>query len=172
MKPYRLRERENTEHEPHEKDQTRDDEFIIMPNHFHCVIHFVNPTVGAIHESPLPSRQRFPTQVPQKASDPHEKISLRRMLLPKLVGYLKMNSAKQTNILRGSPGVPIWQRNYYEHVITTDREYDAFVAYIHPTPLTGRWTRKTPTVNSPFTSPLPTCANMPPGTGAVGTGVI
>lgn len=49
-------------------------------------------------------------------------------------GY-KSTVTKRINLLRGSLGVPVWQRNYYEHVITTDREYDAIVEYIHANPL-------------------------------------
>ena len=57
---------------------TTTDEFVIMPNHIHgiVVIHDDN-TVGAIHELPL-----------------QERNARRNMLLPKIIGWLKMNSAK------------------------------------------------------------------------------
>ena len=88
------------------------DAFVVMPNHFHGIIIITNRVgmnVGAIHELPL-----------------HEtplgrRTNRRRMLLPKIVGYFKMNIAKKINILHNTPGVPIWQRNYYEHVIRSDK---------------------------------------------------
>jgi len=30
---------------------------------------------------------------------------------------IKTVSTKQINILRDAPGTPVWQRNYYEHII-------------------------------------------------------
>ncbi len=73
------------------------DEFIVMPNHIHGTIfaEFRSP-VGAIHELPL---QRL-------------RILRRKMLLPKIIGYFKMNSAKIINQLCNTPGVSFWQRNY------------------------------------------------------------
>ena len=63
------------------------DEFVVMPNHIHGIIFFV----GAIHESPLQNR--------------------RNMLLPKAIGYFKMNTAKKINQILNRPGQPFWQRN-------------------------------------------------------------
>ena len=90
------------------------DAFVIMPNHVHGII-----VVGAIHESPLPE---------SPLHDPRER---RQMLLPKIIGYFKMNTAKRINELRHTPGIPVWQRNYYERVIRSDRELNTVRAYIN-----------------------------------------
>jgi hypothetical protein len=63
------------------------------------------------------------------------------MLIPKLVGYFKMNSAKHINRLRGTPGIPVWQRNYYERVIRNDRELHAMQQYILDNP--ANWDKDT-----------------------------
>lgn len=84
------------------------DEYKIMPNHLHGIIN-----VRAIHESPV-----------------RDKIDRRRMLLPKTVGYFKMNSAKDINKKRRSEGVPVWQRNYYEYIIRDEESLDAIRNYI------------------------------------------
>jgi REP element-mobilizing transposase RayT len=34
------------------------------------------------------------------------------------------------NKLFGTPGRPLWQRNYYEHVIRNEKEYDRIQLYI------------------------------------------
>jgi putative transposase len=61
------------------------DEFVIMPNHVHGIIVIENNGVGAIHEAPL--------------RDPRER---RRMLLPKIIGYFKMNTARPPACPSGS----------------------------------------------------------------------
>jgi putative transposase len=49
----------------------------------------------------------------------------------------KSASAKQINIFRGTPGLPVWQRNYYEHVIRNDTDLLRIRPYIHYNAL--RW---------------------------------
>jgi REP element-mobilizing transposase RayT len=91
---------------------------IVMPNHFHGIV-IINESVGAIHESPL------------RESPPQERrTQRRRMTLPLVMGYFKMNSAKQANKLLNSSGIPIWQRNYYEHIIRNDDEHNRIHLYI------------------------------------------
>jgi putative transposase len=91
---------------------------MIMPNHFHGIITI---DVGAIHESPLRNSLVTPSR--------------RKMLLSKMVGYFKMNSAKRINDLRGTPGQPVWQRNYYEHVIRNEVDLEEIREYIQNNPL-------------------------------------
>ena len=87
---------------------------VIMPNHLHGIIIINETPVGAIHELPL---QR------------------RNMLLPKIIGYLKMNTAKRINQLRDNSGTPVWQRNYYERVIRNDHELQSVRQYIDDNPI-------------------------------------
>jgi putative transposase len=95
------------------------DAFVIMPNHIHGIIVIRN--VGAIHESPLRG---------------HPRRSLRRgMLLSKAIGYFKMKSAKNANLLGNKSGLPFWQRNYYEHVIRNDIDLEEIREYIQNNPL-------------------------------------
>jgi len=103
---------------PHRYSNTGIDVDMIMPNHFHGIITI---DVGAIHESPL----RMPTLT----------SSRRKMLLSKMLGYFKMNSAKQINQLRATPGQPVWQRNYYEHVIRNEIDLEETREYIQNNPL-------------------------------------
>jgi len=52
------------------------------------------------------------------------------MLIPKVVGFFKMNSAKEINLLQNSPGRRVWHRNYYEHIIRNERELENIRNYI------------------------------------------
>ncbi len=96
------------------------DTAVVMPNHFHGIL-WINESVGAIHELPLPPDER--------------RSSRRKMLLPLVIGYFKMNSAKRINQILGSQGAPIWQRNYYEHIIRDKRELSRIRQYICANPL-------------------------------------
>ncbi|HPS28724.1 MAG TPA: transposase [bacterium] len=109
------------------------DSYIIMPNHIHIVI----AIVGAIHE--LPENNELPKKEKAIHESPLQQNALerRKMLLPKIVGYLKMNSSKQINILRGKSGVPLWQRNYHEHIIRNEKELDKIRHYININP--AKW---------------------------------
>jgi hypothetical protein len=54
------------------------------------------------------------------------------MTVPLVMGYFKMNSARRINELLHSPGIPVWQRNYYERIV-----HDAPVRGIHEFPVRG-----------------------------------
>lgn len=105
------------------------DEFVLMPNHIHGIIRIV----GAIHESPLRSIRETP------AGAIHESPlrKRRKMLLSKIVGYFKMNTAKRINETRNTPALAVWQRNYYEHIVRNDDELNKIRDYIATNPL--RW---------------------------------
>lgn len=61
------------------------------------------------------------------------------MLIPKIVGRFKMVSAKQINQLRKTPGIAVWQRNYWEHIIRDEQELFRIRHYIENNPL--QWER-------------------------------
>jgi REP element-mobilizing transposase RayT len=50
------------------------------------------------------------------------------------VGAFKSFSARRINALRCTPGVPVWQRNYYEHIVRKQEELAHIVAYIQANP--------------------------------------
>ena len=96
------------------------DYYVIMPNHMHGII-IIPEGVEAIHELPL---QR-------------NKIGRRRMMVPRIIGYFKMNSAKHINRLRDTAGTPLWQHNYYEHIIRNENELYRIREYIQNNP--SKW---------------------------------
>ncbi len=54
-----------------------------------------------------------------------------------MIGLLKSRATKQIWRLQGVKGYPIWQRNYYEHIIRNASEYQRIIQYIETNPL--RW---------------------------------
>jgi putative transposase len=112
------------------------DEAVVMPNHFHgIVIIEKSPIVAAIHELPL-RRELTQRELPSpQQTDETFRLARRKMLLPKIIGYLKMNSAKRVNIRLHCPGTHIWQRNYYEYIVRNDRAFNAIRYYIQSNPV-------------------------------------
>jgi len=131
------------------------DEFVVMPNHVHGIIVItveaegaISQTVGAygrvssgevvraVHEPPLRAPPlRSPVRELSRSTAPPTAQERRRMLLPKIIGYFKMNTAKRANLLRALPGVPFWQRDYYEHVIRDPAELERIRDYVAHNPL-------------------------------------
>ncbi len=57
--------------------------------------------------------------------------------LPTIVRAFKRAATKRINHLRGTPGLPVWQRNYYEHIIRDDAGLNRIREYIVYNP--QRW---------------------------------
>ncbi len=130
------------------------DAFVAMPNHVHGII-MLNPAhVGAGSprpDSPMDAAATGAVTAPLHPATtnvgverPHPGPStgaatapLRRPTPGQIVAYFKYQSTKQINLQRGTPGIPIWQRNYYEHIVRSERALDAIREYINDNPL--RW---------------------------------
>jgi REP element-mobilizing transposase RayT len=97
--------------------------FCIMPNHVHAVIILVEPTVGAGSRG----ADLRPAPTTQPAPAPRQPLS-------EMVRAFKSYSAKQINDLRSTPGVPVWQRNFYEHIIRDEEEHQRIHLYIQANP--------------------------------------
>jgi len=106
------------------------DAFVIMPNHVHGII-IINPpaTVGA--GSPMVGAGSEPAPTIDAAAGPKPHG------LPEIVRQFKTFSARRINARRGVRGVPVWQRNYYEHIIRNQRALNAIRRYIIENP--ARW---------------------------------
>jgi REP element-mobilizing transposase RayT len=100
---------------PEKYTQAKIHEHVVMPNHIHAIIVIKN--VMAIHESPLPIDQR------------------RKMLMSKIIGWYKMNTAKHINIAMQTQGQSFWQRNYHDHIIRNQTSYQTIADYIKSNPV-------------------------------------
>ncbi|MHC4874339.1 MAG: transposase [Planctomycetota bacterium] len=61
----------------------------------------------------------------------------RNMSLPKITGKYKMLTAKAVNIIRKTPGQKLWQRNYWEHIIRDEDDFNLISEYIENNP--AKW---------------------------------
>lgn len=88
-------------------------EFVIMPNHIHGIIEINNNTDLRKRAGLEPAPTKLSEEIRQ----------------------LKTFSAKQINRLRDTPGIPVWQRDYYEHIIRDEQSYYLISEYIENNPM-------------------------------------
>ncbi len=98
------------------------DKFVVMPNHFHGII-IINDNVA-----------------PDAASN-NKKTGI-----PEFFRGFKTFSARQINKARHQPGIPLWQRNYYERIIRDEEELNQIKKYIINNP--QNWTQDRETNNA------------------------
>lgn len=101
------------------------DAFVVMPNHIHGII--VIPVGAGSKPAPknlIPSSDLTSFRA---GSKPAPTMGAR---LSEMVRQLKTFSARKINQLRKTGGHPVWQRNYYEHVIRDDDSWPRIREYI------------------------------------------
>ena len=79
-------------------------EYVIMPNHFHCLIEIINQQEGG--------------KTPP---------------LPEIIGYFKFQTTKKYNEMleiKNERFLSLWQRNYYENIIRNEKRYLQVIEYI------------------------------------------
>ena len=117
------------------------DNLIIMPNHLHGIIFIYEPLVGADGCPPYNT-----DGTPLSASGTHSCAPLRRK--PKSLGSIiagfKSAGTAKINQQRGTPGAPVWQRNYYDRIIRDDGELDRARQYILDNPIKWELDRENP----------------------------
>ncbi|HGY11191.1 MAG TPA: transposase [Desulfobacterales bacterium] len=91
------------------RDNVELSEYVIMPNHIHGIIVLNDLIVGAHCNVPL-----HEPQIEQFGKSTKNSI-------PTIVKLYKSAVTKKINILRNTPGIPVWQRNYYEHIIRNEK---------------------------------------------------
>lgn len=106
------------------------DVFIVMPNHIHGVVVIADGLGRATGRSPLQSG-------PSRRS------------LGAFVGGFKAVVTKRINARRGSPGTPVWQRNYFEHVIRSEDSLNRIRQYMLDNPMRWEFDRDNPASTKP-----------------------
>ncbi len=61
-----------------------------------------------------------------------------------IVRGFKSAVTKRINKIRNMPGAPVWQRNYYEHIIRNERELNKTREYIINNPLQWELDKENP----------------------------
>ena len=126
---------------PGHYDHVRLDAFVVMPNHVHAVIGLRgndDTAVDQTHDNTVGAGLRPAPTVADDAATKTNAVAPKRHALPEIVRAFKSFSARHINEIRNSPGAPVWQRTYYEHVVRSESELGRIRAYVRDNP--ARWT--------------------------------
>jgi REP element-mobilizing transposase RayT len=111
------------------------DEYVVMPNHFHGIL-VINGRGTAcrvrhenVRDESMGTARRVP-MVEQFAKPVAGSI-------PTIIRSFKSAVTKSINQFRNTPGHPVWQRNYYEHIIRSEEEMYRICRYIIENP--AKW---------------------------------
>ncbi|MBP9727470.1 MAG: transposase [Gammaproteobacteria bacterium] len=95
------------------------DEFVIMPNHFHCIV-FISHSV------------------PLKNKDFSRVIGPSNKSIGALISGFKSVVTTKINQVRNTPFQLVWQRNYHEHIIRNEKSLQNIREYTKNNPCTWR----------------------------------
>jgi REP element-mobilizing transposase RayT len=114
------------------------DAFVLMPNHLHAILRIENTVVE-----------------PHGPVEPHGRAALRgaKPITPiitatgvayrppksisSFVAGFKSSATQKINILRNTPGAPVWQPRFHDHIIRNMTEYRNIANYIENNP--AKW---------------------------------
>ena len=104
-----------------------------MPNHFHGIIVIDGPDFGRGEaggkELHLPQSTSLPPASPLRP------IGTVSGSLGAIMQTFKSMVTHKINALQKTPGRMVWQRNYYEHNIGNEKEWERIRLYIQVNPL-------------------------------------
>ena len=143
------------------------DVFVVMPDHVHGIVVLVGgdseagsdsgPTLGSATVGSRPEEAGLKPAPTQEGARPEEAglkpaptqdartqdeapTKVRRHGLSEVVRGFKTYSGRRVNGLRGTPGVAVWQRGYYEYVVRNEEDMNRIRQYFQENPL--RWSLK------------------------------
>ena len=135
------------------------DAWVVMPNHLHGIIVITgNARRGdaslatSYSDEPVPPAaigsvdgtvSRDASPLPQRPTGPPPGS------LGAIVGNFKSVTARRINRLRRAPSTPVWQRNYYEHIVRDGRALNAVREYIADNPERWAWDTYNPNAAGP-----------------------
>ena len=109
------------------------DEFVVMPNHVHGIVWIVDTGRGDRLVAPTEFITQTRPGTAARANGPAPSS------LGAFVAGFKAATTKRINQRRNTPGMRVWQRNYYEHIVRNDQSLALIRQYIIENPM--RWAR-------------------------------
>jgi REP element-mobilizing transposase RayT len=111
--------------------------FIIMPNHVHVII-FILTSVGATRLG-LSKTNFIENSLQKEAIKSNEGSPLphgpKPASLGTIISQFKSRATKRLWNLESLKNTPIWQRNYYEHIIRDEKDLQNKTDYIEANPM-------------------------------------
>jgi REP element-mobilizing transposase RayT len=106
------------------RHELRLDTHVVMPNHMHAIVIFDRTDETPRDISPpirVGAHGRAPLQRPSRS-------------LGSFIAGFKSRATKRINVLRGTPGMAVWQRGFYDHIIRNPRDLARIRRYIQNNP--------------------------------------
>ncbi len=110
------------------------DAWVVMPNHLHGILILKDDGRGVGARQP---EERLNLQITASSGCFAPAGRLKPGSIGAIIGNFKSLTARRINALRRTPGGPVWQRGYYDHIVRDERELDAIRVYIRDNP--RRW---------------------------------
>ncbi len=105
------------------------DLFVVMPNHLHGIIAIYDDCRGTMHRAQIqPDTKQEGTMHRAPTKEQFGKPTSNS--IPTIIRGFKSVVTKRINGNRSTPGMPVWQRNYYEHVIRDDDDLSRIREYV------------------------------------------
>jgi REP element-mobilizing transposase RayT len=117
-------------------------EFVAMPNHIYGIMWIVGDDDAVVVGARVGAQRRcaptdnIPTNVIPGS-------------LGAIIRAFKSAATKRINAQRGTPGAPVWQRNYYEHIVRDEESLNRIRQYILDNPLRWAYDRNNPAAVAP-----------------------
>ncbi len=110
-------------------DNVSRDSFVVMPNHLHGIV-VIRQCRGGSRTAPTKP-------------------------LGRLVDAFKTTSTRRINLMRGTQGLPVWPRDYYEHIIRNEQDFARVRKYIAENPRQWETDDENPASRPAMTDQLP-----------------
>lgn len=136
--------------------------FVLMPDHSHAIVRIIDShgknitdqcgenTVNPQGEKIIaPQREKIVDPQREKIVDPHGRadqppatgVAYRPpKSISSFIAGFKSAATKQINEFRNTPGLPVWQSKFYDHIIQNEQEYQRIKQYIIDNP--ANWGKK------------------------------
>jgi REP element-mobilizing transposase RayT len=105
------------------------DEYIIMPDHLHAIIHIRNTGYTPVMQGGTPVDMGDALVAPTRGAKPRS--------IEAVIAGFKSVTIKRINGLRKTRGAPVWQRNYFDHIIRDEKSQYRIRQYIRNNP--AKW---------------------------------
>ncbi len=126
------------------------DVYVVMPNHFHGIIWLGAERTGEASAGSIPvsgnTLAADASPQPPKGTQPGS--------LGAILQNFKSTTTRRANQMDALLGTPLWQRNYYEHIIRNESELDRIRRYILHNPVT--WAADQENPRGRYNLPKPT----------------
>lgn len=110
---------------------------MVMPNHFHGIL-FIHENVGATRQGqtrPNPSEGQLQSMIPDGIDGSPLHHGPKPASLGAIISQFKSRVTKHIWKFPEFKETPIWQRNYYEHILRNETDFQNKTDYIEANPM-------------------------------------